>query len=222
MFVVNGHALEPIDFLHFVDQMLLQFLRAANVEDFVRVNRSFSELLAFLDIIALEHDDVFADRNKVFLFDGGLLIFVDDDSFAAHAGSEIDGPVDLGNLGGVLRPAGFEQLGDAWQTTGDVLGLGGFSRRLSHQCTGDDLVAFGDDDVRGGRNRIIGGGFAVVIEDDDLRVQIFFVFDDNHGLLAGGFVHFLFHGDTLDDVVELHLARLLRENGDVVRVPLDE
>ena len=66
--VVDGHALQAIDLLHFVDEMLLQFLRAANVEDFVRVNRAFGQLLAFLDEIALEDDDVFADGDEVFLF----------------------------------------------------------------------------------------------------------------------------------------------------------
>src|SRR5205814_2450519 len=51
---------------------------------------------------------------------------------------------------------------------------------------------------------------------------VFFVFDDNHGFLAGGFIDFLLHGDSLDDIVEFHLAGLFRKNGHVVRVPLDE
>ncbi len=43
-------ALQAIDLLHFVDEVLLQFLRAADVEDFVRVDRAFGQLLAFLDV----------------------------------------------------------------------------------------------------------------------------------------------------------------------------
>ena len=65
-------------------------------------------------------------------------------------------------------------------------------------------------------------GFALVVADDDLRVQIFLVFDDDHGFLAGGLVHFLLHRDAFDDVVELHLAGLLGENRHVVRIPLHE
>ena len=65
-------------------------------------------------------------------------------------------------------------------------------------------------------------GFALVVEDDDLRMQIFLVLDDDHGFLAGGFIHFLLHGDAFDDVVELHLAGLLGKNRDVVRIPLHE
>ena len=76
--------------------------------------------------------------------------------------------------------------------------------------------------MRARRNRVIGGGFAVIIENDDLRVQILFVFDDDHGFLAGSFVHFLLHGDAFDDVVELHLAGFLGQDRDIVRVPLHE
>ena len=71
-------------------------------------------------------------------------------------GAEVHDAVDLGDLGGVLRPAGFEQLGHARQTAGDVLGLGRLARRLGHQRAGDDLVAFVHDDVRAGRNRVVG------------------------------------------------------------------
>src|SRR6185312_13006493 len=58
--------------------------------------------------------------------------------------------------------------------------------------------------------------------DDDLRVQIFLVFDDDHRFLLRLLIDFLLHGDTFDDVVEFHLARFLRENRDVVRIPLHE
>ncbi len=44
--VVNGNALEAVNLLHFADEVFLQFLRAAHLEDFVRVNRAFRQLLA--------------------------------------------------------------------------------------------------------------------------------------------------------------------------------
>src|SRR4029077_11110434 len=136
--------------------------------------------------------------------------------------AEIDDTVDLGNFGGVLGPAGLEEFGHPRQTAGDVLGLGGFARRLGHECAGDNFVPFGHDDMRAGRNRVIGGGFTVVIEDDDLRVQILFVLDDDHGLLARGLVRFLLHGDPFDDVGKFHFAGFLGENRDIIRVPLNE
>ena len=66
--VVDRHALQAIDFLHLVDEVLLELLRAADVEDFVRVDRAFGELLALLDDVALEDDDVLADGDEVLLF----------------------------------------------------------------------------------------------------------------------------------------------------------
>ena len=70
--VVNRHALEAINFLHFVDEVLLQILRSADLENFVRDDRAFGELLAFLHEVALEDDDVLAERDEVFLFGAGL------------------------------------------------------------------------------------------------------------------------------------------------------
>ena len=87
-----------------------------------------------------------------------------DAAFAADAGAEIHHAVDLGDLGGVLRAAGLEQFGHARQTAGDVLGLGGLARRLGHQRAGDDLVAFVDDDVGAGGDRVVGDGSSCVVD----------------------------------------------------------
>ena len=161
-------------------------------------------------------------RDEVLLFHAGLRVLDQNGALAADAGAEIDDAVDLGNLRRVFGTARLEQFGHARQTARDVLGLGRFARGLGHERAGDDLVAFVDDDVRAGGNGIVGRRLALVVQDDDLRMQVFLVLDDDHGLLRGGFVHLLLHGDAFDDVHELHLAALLRKDGDVVRVPLDE
>src|SRR5260221_9641392 len=41
VFVVNGNTLQPVNFLHFVNQELLKLLRAANIENLVRINWTF-------------------------------------------------------------------------------------------------------------------------------------------------------------------------------------
>src|SRR6185436_7147677 len=101
--------------------MLLQFLRAANVEDFMRIDRAFSELLALLDVIALEDDDVFADRNEVLLFGVRLRIFDNNAALAANTWPEVHDAVDLRDFRRVFWTARLEQLRDARQTAGDVL-----------------------------------------------------------------------------------------------------
>ena len=124
MLVVDRHALEAINFLHFVDEVLLQFLRSADFEDFVRIHRAFGQLLAFLDEVALEDDDVLADRDEMFLFRAGLRVLDENAALAAHARAEVHDAVNLGDFRGVLRTARFEQFRHARQTAGDVLGLG--------------------------------------------------------------------------------------------------
>ena len=79
-----------------------------------------------------------------------------------------------------------------------------------------------DDDVGAGGDGVVGDRLALVAADDDLGMQVFLVLDDDHGFLAGGFVHFLLHGDAFDDVHEFDPAGLFGKDGDVVGVPLDE
>ncbi len=62
----------------------------------------------------------------------------------------------------------------------------------------------------------------MVVQNDDLRMEIFLVLDDDGADLLGRFVHLALHGDAFDDVAEFDLAGLFRENRDVVRIPLHE
>src|SRR6266581_696319 len=220
--VVDRHPLETVNLLDFVDQVFLQFLRATDVQDFVGVDRPFGQLLAFFDVVALEDNDVLANGNEVFFLQRGLLVLDDNAAFAAHARSEINDAVDLGYFRSVFGPARLEQFGHAREAAGDVFGLGGFARGFGHERSGDDFVAFGDHDVGAGGDGIIGDRLALVVGDDDLGVQILLVFDDDHGLLGGGFIDFLLHGHPFDDVVEADFAGLLGEDRHVVGVPLDE
>src|SRR4029434_4802439 len=100
-----------LDFMDLVDEVLLEFLRSANVEDFVRDDWSFGELLTLLDEVALEHDDVLADRDELLLAHVGVRILDEDGELAANGRAEIDNAVDLRNFRGVFRTAGFEQFG---------------------------------------------------------------------------------------------------------------
>src|ERR1035441_4369609 len=110
VFIVDGDALQPIDFLDLVDEVLLQFLRAADVENLVRVDRAFGELLPFLDVIALEDDDMSADRNEVFLLHGGLLVLDEDTALAAHTGPEVHDALDLRSNKRMAGPSGLKKF----------------------------------------------------------------------------------------------------------------
>ena len=64
--------------------MFLQILRSADLKNFVRNDRTFSQLLTFLHEIAFEDNDVFADRNQMFFFAPVCWILDDDAALAAN------------------------------------------------------------------------------------------------------------------------------------------
>jgi hypothetical protein len=219
--VVDRHTLETINFLHFVDQVLLQFLRAADVEDFVRVDRTFGQLLTLLHEVALEHDDVLADRDEVFLFELRLRVLDENATLAAHARAEVHDAVDLGDLGRVLRTAASNNsatrgrppvMSFVFDCLRGVLAINvpaTISRLRSRRCA----------------RRTESGSWRAARpcrRDDDLRMQVFLVLNDDHRFLLRGLVHFLLHRDAFDDVVELHLPAFSEMNRHVVRIPLDE
>ena len=61
--VVDVHALQPVDLLDFVDEILLQLLLAKDVQDVVRIARAVHQRLARADALAFLHVDVHAARQ---------------------------------------------------------------------------------------------------------------------------------------------------------------
>ena len=200
----------------------MQGIHAEHFENIMRHHGAFGELLAFLHEIALKDDDVFANRNHMLLFLGGRLILHDDRAFAADNGSEVHHAIDAGNLGRVFRLARLEQFRHPRQTASDVFGLGSFAWRLGQQRTGLNGIIVAHLHVRAGGDGIIGNHLLLRIFNDDLRMQIFFVLDDDHGILTGGFIHLHLHRHAFDDIVEADASFFLGKNRHVVRIPLHE
>ena len=63
--VVDVDALQPVDLLDFVHQVLLQLLLAEHPQDVVRVARTVHQLLARAHALALVHVHVHAARQRV-------------------------------------------------------------------------------------------------------------------------------------------------------------
>jgi hypothetical protein len=106
--VVDLHTLQPIYLLYFVDQVLLQILRSADFEDFMRYYRAFGKLLTLLHEIALKHNDVFGKRDQVFLLGSGVGVLQNQASLSANSAAHLNDAVDLGNLSRIFRSARFE------------------------------------------------------------------------------------------------------------------
>ena len=64
--VVDAHALEPIDFLHFVDQIFGQRFLAENVQNIVRVRRAVHQSLAGTNPIPVMDADMLPLGNQIF------------------------------------------------------------------------------------------------------------------------------------------------------------
>ena len=136
MLVGDGHALQTVDFLDFVDQVALQFLFAEHGKNVVRVQRTIHQRLAGVQAFAFLHVDVDAARHGVFFL---LAVVRGDVDLALTLGdfAELDHTIDLADDGRLARLAGFEELDDARQTAGDVLGAGGFARDLGKDVAGE-------------------------------------------------------------------------------------
>src|SRR6516225_1309507 len=122
--VVDVDALQTVDFLNLVHQVLLQFLFAEHAHDVVRIARAVHERIARVNTLAFLDVDVNAAGESVL----ALLAVVADDVQFAHALRDfavLHRSVYLADHGGFARLAGFEQLHHARQAARDVLGLGG-------------------------------------------------------------------------------------------------
>ena len=159
MLVVDVHALQAVDFLNFVDEVLLQFLLATNVEDVVRVAGAIHERIAGCHTFAFLHVDMNAARQRVF----PLLPVVAHDIEAALALADfavLHDTVDFRHDGGFTRLARFEEFNDTRQTARDVLGLRGFARNLGENVARVDLFAIANHEVRVGRHEVLLAGAA--------------------------------------------------------------
>src|SRR5207248_2284791 len=222
MFVINLDTLQSINFLHFVDQVLLQILRPAHFQNFVRYYWTLGHLLAFLHEIAFEHDDVFRERDQMLFFRFGLWVLQNKPPFSADRATHLDNAVDLRDLRGILRPARLEQFRHPRQTTGDIFRLRYFARSFREQGAGPNLLALLHDDVRARRNRVTGEDFLLLAHNDNLRMQILLVFDDDRAHQARRFVDIALNGYARDHIAELNFAAFISKNRNVVRIPLHE
>src|SRR5215831_14260019 len=109
--VVDGHALQPIDVLDLVDQVVGKLLHSFDGEDVVGGRMAIIDKVALLDAVAVLHSQVLAARDQVLLGLGVLIVRFDEDALLILVIlAELDGARDLGDDRVVLRPPRLEQL----------------------------------------------------------------------------------------------------------------
>ena len=175
MLIVDVNALQTVDLLNFLDEVVLGVVAAAYAEDVVRVDAALGEGIALLYLIAgldadvrVEDDGIDADLEVVLFPADDLdvrlaLLFVDFD-FAA----------DLGDDREALRLSRLEELFDSRKTLGDVVAAGDTAgvegshcklcAGLADRLRGDDADRFADVDflVVGKAESVALGAYAVL------------------------------------------------------------
>src|SRR5690606_17562800 len=146
--VVDRHALQSVDLLHFVHQIFGQRLDALDAQQVVRIRVAVDDVVALLDQIAVVDGDVLAlgdqELDRFALVAVGIRLRGDlDAALVLVVATEFDATVHLGDDRAVLRTTGFEQFGHARQTAGDVPGLCAFGRDTRDDVARLDLVAVG-------------------------------------------------------------------------------
>ncbi len=218
--VRDGHALETIDLLDFVDEVHLQLALAEDLEDVVRVAGTVDECIAGTQALAFLHVDVDAARNAVLLF---LAVVRGDVDLALTLGdiAEANDAIDLGDDRRIAGLAGLEEFDHARQTAGDVLGTGGFARDLGEDVAGGDFVAVLHHEVSAGGHEVTLVALRGLDDDGRLTLLVGGVGDDE-AREAGDFVDLFVERDAFLQVLELDRAGDLREDGEGVGVPLAE
>src|SRR5215213_2920329 len=166
--VVDRHALAAVDLLDLTDQVQLHLARAHDPQHLVRVDRTFGELLADLDVAAVLDPQPRATRQLVVDDLVGAVVGGDGELAELLAVLDPDRTGQLGDRGLALGDAGLEELHHTRQTVGDVLtrdttGVEGAHRQLGAGLTdrlgGDDADRLADVHELAGRERpAVAGG----------------------------------------------------------------
>ena len=233
--VVDLHTLQAVDVLHFVDHVVGQSFYAHDGKNIMRRRIAVHDVVAFLDIVAFRNGNVLAFGHHVFDADIRIIRGLDRDAtlvLVVLAVAHI--AVDFRDDGVIFRATCLEKLSHTRQTTGDILGLGTFTRDTCDNVTRTDFCAVlnGHDRINRHRignriARIVADRLAIFAHQNDLRLQLVALgccAPVDHDLLrhTGGFIGLILDRNTADQVNELGGTGFLGDDRQRVGIPLKE
>src|SRR5690554_222748 len=228
VFIVDDNALQAVHVLDFVGDVLGQLDHTQQTQDVVRVGRTVGNHLTLLNRFTFENVELAMLRNQNLI---GIVIFRRDDQALLAFGlfTERHHTTDFRQDGGLFRATSLEQVGNPWQTTGDVPGLRAFLGNTGNHVTQLDLRAIGHGHQRVSRQEEDRGTttrqlyfFACIVNQLDGRTNVLTscgtLFRVNH-----------FHGGQTSQLISLgadsnalfhvdELGRTFRFGDDRVRV----
>src|SRR5262245_16401517 len=184
--VVDLHALQAVDLLHFVEQILLHSARPLNAQNVVRVDGPLGEAVTGAHLVAFMDAQVFADRNFVYALRSGCWDH-DDLTLTALDLAEANRAIDFRDDRRVFRPACFEQLGHARQTARDVAGLVDLAADLGECSAWLDVLLVTHGQLSAHRHDELAQFLlTLAVPDLDHRVQPLVAVFDDHELTTTG------------------------------------
>ena len=234
MLVVDRHALEPVDLLDLVDQIVGQLLDALDGQDVVRRRMTVEQELALLDAIALLHGKMPALGDQILDRLAALVRRDGDAPLVLVVAAKLHRAGDFGDDGVVLGTPRLEQLGHPRQTAGDVARLGALHRDTSEHVAGRHLMARLDRQDGIDRQQVTGlaaarqlDDLALLVLDHHRRPQIRAArrgapIDDHAVGDTGRLVAPLADRHAFDQILEVDRALDLREHRPGIRIPLGE
>ena len=218
--VADVHALQAVDLLDFVHQVGLQLLLAEHGQDVVRVERAVHQRFAGADALAFLHVDVDAARHRVLLL-GAVVGDHEDLALALAISPNLTTP-SISLMTAVSRGL---RASNSSTTRGrpPVMSLVLVVSRgiLASTSPGEDLVAVLHHQVGARRHQVALAGLAALDHDGRLALLVRRV-GDHLARQARDFVHFLVQRDAFLQVLEADRAADFGQDGEGVRIPLDQ
>ena len=231
--VVDRNALQAVDLLDLVDEIVGQRLDTEDGENVLRRGVPLEQVFALLQDVAFLDHQVLGLRHQIFhgLFALGFRHDADA-ALVLVVATEFHLAGDVGDDGVILRTTCFEQLGHARQTARDVAGRRATGLDTRERVAGTDFVAFSDrqDGVdRQEVTRLHAAGvldrLTVVVDQHDGGLEFDLLRSRagvDHHLVgdAGRFVGFVAGRDAFDQVFELHAAGEVGDDRGRERIPV--
>ena len=178
MLVIDQNTLQAVNLLNFIDQIGSQCLDTLDGKNVMRCRIAVQDIVALFDGIAILKVERFALRNEILnLLDRVFMWFNHNPALVLVITTEADGTINLGDDSVVLGTTCFEQFGNPWKTTGNILGFRTFQWNTRKNITLRNLGV--RCDRKNGIDRKEEAGFTASVQGLDLAVL---VLDDNRRL----------------------------------------
>src|SRR5690606_5466688 len=229
--VVDLHALQTINVLHFVDDVGGQLLDALQTQDVVRIRRTVDNHFALVHDLPLVHQHLFFLGNQELVADT-FQVGNDQPLLALGVLPERNRTRDFCQHAGVLGGTRFEQFGHTRQTPGNIAGLLRFWRNTRQNLTHLHVLTVTNGNQRthreGNVHRVVSTSdlhfLASLVDELDLRAHHRLAAarlrrDDNQGRQSRDFIYLTGNGDAFFDVFEADATLVFRHDGACERIP---